>query len=72
MTRNQIRKAIVNGWPFFGTTPEGEVLARYVMFGPVFHWRRNQMIPMPLQGSDLLWWLQVSGEEHDDAPEADN
>ncbi|MDR0775111.1 MAG: hypothetical protein LBE81_00510 [Azonexus sp.] len=72
MTRTQIRDAIINGWPFFGTTPEGEVLARYVMFGPVFHWRRNQMIPMPLQGSDLLWWLQVSGEEHGAASDSDN
>lgn len=68
MTRSQIRDAILHGWPFFGATPEGEVLARYVMFAPVFHWSRNQMIPMPLQGSDLIWWLQVTGEEDDLAP----
>ncbi|KAB2927220.1 MAG: hypothetical protein F9K30_04430 [Dechloromonas sp.] len=63
MTHQQIRNAILNGWPFFGSTPEGDILARYVMYGPVFRWRRNQMIPMPLQGGDLLWWLQVASEE---------
>lgn len=71
MTRTQIRDAILHGWPFFGATPEGDVLARYVMFGPVFHWHRNQMIPMPLQGSDLIWWLQVSAEENGPSPGKD-
>ncbi|MCL2344676.1 MAG: hypothetical protein FWC58_02330 [Desulfobulbus sp.] len=74
MTRTEIRDAILNGWPFFSATPEGEVLARYLPFGPVFRWRRNQMIPAPLQGGDLVWWLQVSGEESGEengaAPEA--
>ncbi|PKO86625.1 MAG: hypothetical protein CVU18_14015 [Betaproteobacteria bacterium HGW-Betaproteobacteria-12] len=69
MTRVQIRDAILFGWPFFGATPEGDVLARYVMYGPVFRWSRNQMIPMPLQGSDLIWWLQVTAEEGDSAPD---
>lgn len=69
MTHAQIRDAILFGWPFFGVTPEGDVLARYVMYGPVFRWNRNQMIPTPLQGSDLIWWLQVTAEEGDSPPE---
>ncbi len=63
MTESRIRNAIVSGWPFFGVTPQGDVLARYVMYGPVFRWSVNQMIPMPLQGSDLLWWMQAAAEE---------
>lgn len=69
MTNNQIRNAILSGWPFFGVTSTGEVLARYVMYGPVFRWSRNQMIPTPLQGSDLVWWLQVATEEGDGPPD---
>ena len=54
MTDEQIRGAIKLGMPFFGVTGRGEVLARYIPYGPVFKWERNQIIPMPLQGSDLL------------------
>ncbi len=63
MTDEQIRGAIKLGMPFFGVTGRGEVLARYIPYGPVFKWERNQIIPMPLQGSDLLWWLRASDEE---------
>ena len=48
--------------PFFGVTSKGEMMARYLPFGPVFKWSRNQMIPTPLQGEDLLWWLHASDE----------
>lgn len=71
MTKNQIRTAIVSGWPFFGVTPEGDILARYVVFGPVFRWKKNQMLPSPLQGSDLLWWLQAAEEEGHSITEAE-
>lgn len=67
MTDAQIRTAIRSGWTFFGVTSRGEILARYLPAGPVFSWKRNQMIPMPLQGNDLLWWLQAADE--DDQPE---
>ncbi|PKO33549.1 MAG: hypothetical protein CVU34_11330 [Betaproteobacteria bacterium HGW-Betaproteobacteria-7] len=69
MTHAQIRDSILSGWPFFGATPDGDVLARYVMYGPVFRWSRNQMVPTPLQGSDLIWWLRVAAEEGDRPPE---
>lgn len=46
-------------------TSKGDVMARYVLYGPVFQWRRNQMVPMPLQAGDLLWWLQASDEDDD-------
>lgn len=52
MTHEQIRDAIRSGWPFFGVSRQGQVLARYVPFGPVFRWKQNQMIPTPLQGED--------------------
>jgi hypothetical protein len=67
MTDHQIRSAIRLGVPFFGVTGRGEVMARYIPFGPVFRWDKNHIVPMPLQGSDLLWWLQASDEE--DEPE---
>ena len=41
----------------------GDVLARYVPYGPVFRWSWNQMIPMPVQGSDLVWLLHAADEE---------
>lgn len=63
MTRHQIREAIRGGWPFFGITPQGKVMARYVPFGPVFTWDQNHILPMPLQGDDLLWWLQAADED---------
>jgi hypothetical protein len=63
MTNQQIRTAIRSGWPFFGVSSQGQVMARYVPFGPVFRWERNQMIPTPLQGEDLLWWLQANDED---------
>lgn len=63
MTEQQIRSAIRSGWPFFGVTAKGMVMARYLPFGPVFRWDKNQMIPTPLQGEDLLWWLQASDED---------
>ncbi len=65
MTNSQIRDCIKSGWPFFGVTSRGEVMARYVPYGPVFRWQQNQMIPTPLQGGDLLWWLQAVEEDDD-------
>ena len=62
MTHQQISDSIRLGWPFFGIASNGAVLARYIPFGPVFIWKRNQMIPAPLQGDDLLWWMQASDE----------
>jgi len=47
-------------------TSKGDVMARYVPYGPVFKWQRNQMVPMPLQAGDLLWWLQASEEDGDE------
>lgn len=63
MTEAQIQTAITSGWPFFGVTQDGDVLARYVAFGPVFRWQWNQMIPTPVQGGDLCWWLRAAAEE---------
>lgn len=68
VTDDQIRTAILSGWPFFSVTSREEILARYLPAGPVFRWKKNQMLPTPLQGSDLLWWLQAAGE--DDHPDA--
>lgn len=65
MSDNQIREFIKSGWPFFGATSRGEVLARYIPYGPVFRWQRHQMIPTALEGSDLLWWLQAADEDDD-------
>lgn len=67
MTDSQIRECVRSGWPFFGVTSKGDVMARYVLYGPVFKWQRNQMVPTPLQAGDLLWWLQASDEDDDDA-----
>jgi hypothetical protein len=63
MSDNQIREFIKSGWPFFGATSHGEVLARYIPYGPVFRWQQHRMIPTPLEGSDLLWWLQAADED---------
>ena len=67
MTNQQIRQAIRSGLPFFGVAANGAVLARYLPFGPVFRWQRNQMLPTPLQGEDLLWWLQAADEDDQSA-----
>ena len=63
MTEEQLKTAITSPWPFFGVSPQGDVLARYVPFGPVFRWSWNQMIPTPVQGSDLCWLLHAAAEE---------
>lgn len=63
MTNEQLKQAINNQWPFFGVSEQGDVLARYIPCGPVFRWRWNQMIPLPVQGSDLCWLLQSAAEE---------
>jgi len=63
MTESQLTELITSHWPFFGVSPQGDVLARYVPYGPVFRWSWNQMIPMPVQGSDLVWMLHAAGEE---------
>ena len=63
MTNEQIRDAIRLGVPFFGVTERGEMMARYLPYGPVFKWAKNQIVPTPLQGSDLLWWLKASDED---------
>ena len=65
MTNHQIRNSIKMGLPFFGVTSKSEVMARYIPFGPVFRWQQNQMVPTPLEGDDLLWWLQSADEEDD-------
>lgn len=71
MTENQLRDLIVSPWPFFGVSPHGDVLARYVPYGPVFRWSWNQMIPMPVQGSDLVWLLKSAAEEGHSITETD-
>ena len=63
MTNDQLKSLITSPLPFFGVTKQGDVLARYVPYGPVFRWSWNQMIPMPVQGSDLIWLLQTADEE---------
>jgi hypothetical protein len=63
MTEAQLTKLITSPLPFFGVSPHGDVLARYLPYGPVFRWSWNQMIPMPVQGSDLVWLLHAAGEE---------
>lgn len=63
MTESQLKERITSHWPFFGVSPHGDVLARYVPYGLVFRWRWNQMIPLPVQGSDLCWLLHAAGEE---------
>ncbi len=63
MTDAQIKQAFVNHWPFFGVSSRGDVFARYVPYGPVFRWSWNQMVPMPVQGSDLVWLLHAADEE---------
>jgi hypothetical protein len=63
MNNAQLKSAITSPWPFFGVTEQGDVLARYIPYGPVFRWSWNQMIPMPVQGSDLVWLLQAADEE---------
>lgn len=63
MTESQMNELITSPWPFFGVSPHGDVLARYVPYGPVFRWSWNQMIPMPVQGSDLCWLLHAAAEE---------
>lgn len=65
MTNHQIRNSIKMGLPFFGVTSKSEVMARYIPFGPVFRWQQNQMVPTPLEGDDLLWWLKSIDEEDD-------
>ncbi len=63
MTNEQLKRLITSPLPFFGVTERGDVLARYVPGGPVFRWSWNQMVPMPVQGSDLIWLLQAADEE---------
>jgi hypothetical protein len=63
MTNDQLKQAFVSPWPFFGVSAQGDVFARYVPYGPVFRWSWNQMVPMPVQGSDLVWLLHAADEE---------
>ncbi|MCE1181505.1 MAG: hypothetical protein LWW81_04255 [Rhodocyclales bacterium] len=63
MTESQLKNLILSPWPFFGISPQGDVLARYVPYGPVFRWSWNQMIPMPVQDGDLVWLLKSAAEE---------
>jgi len=63
MTESQLKALITSPMPFFGVSPQGDVLARYVPYGPVFRWSWNQMIPLPVQGSDLVWLLHAAAEE---------
>lgn len=63
MTEDMIRYFIRSQMPFLAVTPQHDILARYLMFGPVFRWRKNQMVPVPLQDDDLIWWLHAAAEE---------
>ncbi len=63
VTDAQLKEFILSPLPFFGVTSRGDVLARYVPYGPVFRWSWNQMIPMPVQGGDLVWLLHAAHEE---------
>jgi hypothetical protein len=63
MSEQVLKNAITSPWPFFGVSQHGDVLARYIPYGPVFRWRWNQMVPTPVQGSDLCWLLHAAGEE---------
>ena len=72
MTDSQLKEAVLGHWPFFGVSARGDVFARYVPFGPVFRWHWNQMVPMPVQGSDLVWLLHALGEEENSLSEAEN
>lgn len=51
---------IINGRPFTRSTPTGDLVARYVSFGPVYVWRYNQMVELAMQGSNLCWVLQAA------------
>lgn len=63
LSESHLKDLILSPWPFFGVSPEGDVLARYVPYGPVFRWSWNQMVPLPVQGSDLVWLLKSAAEE---------
>ncbi len=63
MTADQLKAAITGPWPFFGVSPHGDVLARYVPYGPVFRWSWNHLVPTPVDGSDLVWLLHAAAEE---------
>ena len=65
MTDDRIREAIRDGRPFFAVNSRHEMMARYMYYAPVFVWKKNQMVPMPLQGEDLVWWLQSREGEED-------
>ena len=71
MTDSQLKEAVLGHWPFFGVSARGDVFARYVPFGPVFRWHWNQMVPMPVQGSDLVWLLHALGEEENSLSETE-
>lgn len=70
MNAEQIKAAITSTWPFFAVTPQGDILARYVPMGPVFRWQKNHLVPMFVQGSDLVWLLHASAEEGHGLPES--
>ena len=59
MTDDQIREKIRNGMPFFAVNSRHEMMARYMPFMPVFRWEKNQMVPAPLQGENLIWWMKL-------------
>ncbi|MBP5986359.1 MAG: hypothetical protein KA538_04165 [Azonexus sp.] len=63
MTDAQLKEAVLAQWPFFGVSSRGDVFARYIPYGPVFRWNWNQMVPMPVQGGDLVWLLHALDEE---------
>ena len=71
MTNEKLKTLITSPLPFFGVTEQGDVLAPYVPYGPVFRWSWNQMVPMPVQGSDLVWLLHAAEEEGHSITETD-
>lgn len=62
MRDEDIEDYLQSGYPFFAKTSIGEFWIRYVPLGPVFKWKENHIIPLPLQGNDIYWWLRASGE----------
>jgi hypothetical protein len=63
MTDDQIKVAIRSGRPFFAVNSKHEMIPRYMYFAPVFKWEKNQMLPTPFQGEDLIWWMSARDED---------
>lgn len=62
----QLCSLICSGRTFFKVAPTGDILARYTLYGPVFIWRRNQMVELTMQGSNLCWQLVAASESDEE------